>query len=57
MDNNYWKKKYADYHSRSKSKIAELEKENMELKNALVTLTEGLIFRQNKLELISDKST
>lgn len=57
MDNNYWKKKYADYHSRSESKIAELEKENMELKNALVTLSKGLIFRQNKLELISDKST
>lgn len=50
-------KKYADYHSRSESKIAELEKENMELKNALVTLSKGLIFRQNKLELISDKST
>jgi hypothetical protein len=50
MQENYWKEKYADYHSRSESRIAELEKENAELKEALKTLATGLCIRQDKLE-------
>lgn len=46
MDNNYWEKKYADMHIRLTNRIAELEKENMELKGALETVTKGLIIRQ-----------
>ena len=38
MDNNYWKEKYADYHSRSESRIAELEQENAELKTKVEEL-------------------
>ena len=35
MNNTYWKEKYADYHSRTESKIAEIEKENTKLKDKL----------------------
>ena len=52
MDNNYWKEKYADMHIRLTNRIAELEKENMELKGALETVTKGLIIRQEKLNLL-----
>ena len=54
MDNNYWKEKYADYHSRSQSRIAELEKENNELKKALLILAEGLNIRQEVLEKVHE---
>lgn len=50
MNDRYWKEKYADYHSRSESRIAELEKENAELKKAVETLAKGLCIRQDKLE-------
>lgn len=51
---NYWKKKYADVHPRLTSRIAELEKENAELKEALKTLAEGLNMRQQILQGIKD---
>ena len=47
---NYWKEKYADIHSRLTSKIAELEKENKELKDAVLTLAKGLCYRQDLLQ-------
>lgn len=56
MDNNYWKEKYADMHLRLTNRIAELEKENTELKKTLVTITKGLIIRQDKLELIKEQT-
>lgn len=54
MDNNYWKEKYADMHLRLTNKIAELEKENAEIKKALKTLAEGLNIRQQILQEIKD---
>lgn len=56
MDNNYWKEKYADMHIRLINRIAQLEKENAELKKSLVTITKGLIIRQDKLELIKEQT-
>jgi prefoldin subunit 5 len=35
MDNNYWEKKYADMHIRLTNRIAELEKENADLKEEI----------------------
>ena len=40
MDNNYWKEKYADYHSRSESRIAELEEEKEEFRTAYNAILE-----------------
>lgn len=54
MDNNYWKKKYADMHIRLTNRIAELEKENAEIKKALKTFAEGLNIRQQILQEIKD---
>jgi len=51
---NYWKEKYADVHLRLTNKIAELEKENTELKEALKTLAEGLNKRQMTLQEIKE---
>lgn len=42
MDNDYWKEKYADVHIRLTNRIAELEKENEELKKTLLEISEKI---------------
>lgn len=55
MDNNYQKEKYADIHKRLTNRIAVLEKENNELKKALLILAEGLNIRQEILEKVNER--
>lgn len=55
MDNNYWKEKYADYHSRSESRIAELEEEKEEFRTAYNAILEQCKKEQTENERLKSE--